>query len=47
MSRRTRGRKGRTVPRRGTPSHLLSGTFSIERIQRELYQDRQRREDGQ
>ncbi|GLY55343.1 hypothetical protein [Lentzea sp. NBRC 102530] len=46
MSRRNNARKGRTVPRKGTPDHQLRGTFSIEKIQRDLFQDRMRREDG-
>jgi hypothetical protein len=46
MTRRNRARKGKTVPRRGTPDHQLRGTFSVEKIQRELWQDRQRTEDG-
>lgn len=38
MSRRTRLRKGKTVPRKGTPSVFTkgSGDFSIVRLQRDL-----------
>ena len=38
MSRRTHLRKGRTVPRKGTPSVFTkgSGDFSVVRLQRDL-----------
>lgn len=44
MTRRTRARKGRTVPRKGTPSHLLSGNFSIEKLRKELSAERTQEE---
>lgn len=45
MSRRTRPSKGRTVPRKGTPSVFTkgSGDFSIVRLQRDLAVDRAKR----